>query len=133
MSGFNRFIQENIGTLNVSQELGITSKMTLGTLEGVPVQTTTYNTGDGETIITWDEGITGCGALTDLAAVVLYDVAGGNLQLFVGAETRDDESITVTFTTGLTATEVIAYLFFYRGTAGTFIVSDSVADVCAAP
>ena len=133
MSGFNRFIQVNIGTLDGSNELGISSKMALGTLEDVAIVTGTYNTGDGETIVVWDQTITGNGALTDSVGLVVYNPDGADLQVFTPVITRDDESITVTATTGLTATDVIVYLFFYRGTGETFVVSDSVADVCAAP
>lgn len=133
MSGFNRFIQVNIGTLNGSNELSITSKMALGTLEDVALIAGTYATGDGETIVTWDETTSGNGALTDSVGLVVYDPDGADLQVFTPAITRDDESITVTAKTGLTATDVIVYLFFYRGSGETFVVSDSVADICAAP
>jgi hypothetical protein len=133
MSGFNRFIQVNIGTLDVSDKLTITSKMALGTLEGVPSITGTYNTGTGETIITWDQTVYGNGALTDSVGVVTYDQANDDLTVFTPVTTRDDETISVTARTGLTATAVFAYLFFYRGTGETFVVSDSVADICAAP
>ena len=133
MSGFNRFIQVNIGTLDVSDKLTITSKMALGTLEGVGSITGTYNTGDGETIVTWDQTVYGNGALTDSVGLVVYDQTNDDLTVFTPAVTRDDESITVTARVGLTATAVFAYLFFYRGTGETFVVSDSVADICAAP
>jgi hypothetical protein len=133
MSGFNRFIQVNIGTLDVSDKLTITSKMSLGTLEGVPSITGTYNTGTGETIITWSQTVYGNGALTDSVGVVTYDQANDDLTVFTPVTTRDDETISVTARASLTATAVIAYLFFYRGTGETFVVSDSVADICAAP
>jgi hypothetical protein len=133
MSGFNRFVQVNIGTLDGSYELGIASKMALGTLEDVSLITGTYNNGDGETIVTWDEATSGNGALTDSVGLVVYDPTNANLTLFTPVVTRDDESITVTARVGLTATDIIVYLFFYRGTGETFVVSDSVSDVCAAP
>lgn len=133
MSGFNRFIQVNIGTLDVSDKLTITSKLALGTLESVGLITGTYNTGDGETIVVWDETAYGNGALTDSVGLVVYDQVNDDLTVFTPAVTRDDESITVTARVGLTATAVFAYLFFYRGTGETFVVSDSVADICAAP
>ena len=133
MSGFNRWIQVNLPLLDVTDKLTVNNKMTLGTLEGVSLATGTYATGDGETIVVWDETINGNGALTDSVGLVVYDEANDNLSVFTPAITRDDETITVTFTTGLTATDVLVYLFFYRGTGATFIVSDSTADICAAP
>ena len=133
MSGFNRFIQVNIGTLDGSYELGVTSKMALGTLEGVELITGTYDTGDGETVVTWSQTTVGNGALTDSVGLVVYDPDSANLTVYTPVVTRDDESITVTAKTGLTATAVIVYLFFYRGTGESFVVSDSVADICAAP
>jgi hypothetical protein len=107
--------------------------MALGTLEGVGVATGTYATGTGETIVTWSQTVYGNGALTDSVGLVVYDQTNDDLSVFTPATTRDDETITVTARTGLTATEVFVYLFFYRGTGETFVVSDSVADICAAP
>jgi len=133
MSGFNKFISLNLSTLDGSLHLVATSKLAVGTLEGVSAITGTYATGDGETIVTWDQTITGNGALTDSVGLVVYDAVADNFQVFTPVTTRDDETITVTATTGLTATAVICYLFFYRGTSETFVVSDSVGDVCAAP
>ena len=132
MSGFNKFISVNISTLNGSNHLVAASKLSVGTLEGVDTSGATYNTGDGETVITWDETVTGNGALTDSVGLVVYDAVDDNFQVFTPAVTRDDESITVTATTGLTPTSVFAYLFFYRGTSETFVVSDSLGRSCAA-
>lgn len=132
MSGFNRFIQVNIGTLDGSNKLTVASKMALGTLEGVDLITGTYETADGVTIVTWDETTTGNGALTDSVGLVVYDESKDNLTVFTPATTRDDESVTGTVDAGLTPTEVLVYVFFYRGTGEDFVVSDSQSDICAA-
>lgn len=132
-SGFNAFISENINTLDGSNKLQVSSIMSKGTLDGVASITATYNTGDGEIVVTFDDTVEGNGLATDIAYLVVYDVAGNKLALYTDNDERSSGTTGCTISSGLTATSVIVWLFFTQGTGSSLIVSDSVGDVCAAP
>ena len=133
-SGYNAFMSEMLLSVDASHDLQVTSRVTIGSLEPASGVTVTYATATGATIFTWDEDVYGNGLLTDYVGVIVYDKT---TQVFrgytTGTTTRDDETKTVTLATGLTATNLMGFLWFYRGTGSTFVVSDSVADVAAAP
>ncbi|NTW77529.1 MAG: hypothetical protein HGB33_07130 [Syntrophaceae bacterium] len=133
MSGFNAWISNNLNLLDGSKQLTASAIMSKGTLEGVSAVTATYATASGEVELTWDGTIFGNGETTDLCRLVVYDKANEDLYFFGGIFTRADENFVATIKIGLTATGVIAYLFFTRGTGSELVVSDSIGDVCAAP
>jgi hypothetical protein len=133
MSGFNRWMQVNYSTLDGSNDLTITSKMAEGTLEGVTGFTVTYATGTGECIGAWDGTIVGNGLDTDFVVLCVYDKTTNSFFVGTGTDIRSAEILSLAISSGLTATNLIGYLFAFRGTGSEFVTSDSVADVAAAP
>ena len=133
MSGFNKFISLNIGTLDGSNKLVAGSIMAKGTLESIPSIVATYATGTGVVNCVGSGVPTGNGLTTDAVYVVAYDKVSGDIACEVAGENRSNGDWSLTFTAGLTATNVIAWVFCQRGTGSELVVSDSVGDVCAAP
>lgn len=133
MSGFNAFVKENIGKLGTGNVIDLDCVMAKGNLEGVAVITGTYSTGNGNTTLTWDKAVSGNGLVTDSIAVVVADVTGKKLYGFTPVATRDDENVIVVIPSGLVATAVIVFAFFYRSVDDQLEVSNSVSDTCAAP
>jgi len=132
MSGFNAFISANYSTLDGSNDLVASSVLADGTLESIHTNTSTYSTSTGEVEATIDGTIQGNGLATDELIAVAYDK---NTELFyvsTGSQPRSGGLCVVTIPTGLTATNIICYVFAHRGTGASFVVSPSVGDVCAA-
>jgi hypothetical protein len=133
MSGFNKFISLNYNTLDGSNDLQATSIISKGTLENLHNATATYDTADGDIVVTFNGIVSGNGLLTDNVACVAYDK---NLETFMcdfGSNTRGDGSYLFTWLAGKTATNVIVWVFAFRGTGVDMVISDSIGDVCAAP
>lgn len=131
MSGFNKFISANYATLDVSNDLVATSKMSIGSLEGLGTAIATYVSATGILTCLYSDTITGNGLANDFVALVVYDK---NLETFYITDisgTRDDATIARNCGIGKTATDLIAFVFAYRGTGATFIVSDSSGDVAS--
>lgn len=124
-SGFNAFISANYSTLNTSNQFQLTSKITQGTLEGTSVISAVYNNTSGVLSVDWDANISGNGLPTDRIWAVVYDKASKN---FVAASPLDDRSAvsaSIVAPSGLTASNIILYLFATRGTGSSLMVSDS--------
>lgn len=133
MSGFNAFISENYSTLDGSNDLVATSLISKGTLETLHTNVSTYDTATGDINCQFTPDISGNGEDTDLVFIVAYDK---NLETFVtytSAADRSTGQIIFTWLTGKTATNVLTWVFAYRGTGAALVVSDSVGDICAAP
>ena len=132
MSGYNRFMQVNYSSLDGSNDLTITSLMADGTLETLKTNATVYTSGSGAVVITYDDTIVGNGLTTDSVLGIVYDKTNNNFYFSDGSDTRGSGATNLTLPTGLTATNLIGYVFAFRGTGETFIVSDSIADVASA-
>jgi len=123
MSGFNRWIQLNIGELDVSNEITVDNIMSTGTLESIRALISATVNGDDIDIV-WDFRHVGNGLDTDSIGVVFYDVSEDQLQFLSVAEDRSDGAASVTPDETPVASDLI-FLFLYRGTGSEFIVSDS--------
>lgn len=132
MSGFNRWISLNYALANSSGVISNTAIMAQGTLEPTDSNTSTYNTATGEVLTTFNVTTHGNGLATDNIVLVVYDTVNKDFYVANQEDPRSEGSIETTIPTGLTATNVIAWVFFYRGTGSEMIVSDSLGDVCAA-
>lgn len=124
-SGFNAFISANYSTLNASNQFQLTSKITQGTLEGTSVITAVYNISTGVITVDYDANTSGNGLPTDMIWAVVYDKASKN---FVAASALDERaavSAAINAPSGLTASNLILYLFATRGTGSSLLVSDS--------
>jgi len=133
MSGFNAWISENYILVDGSNKLQATSLMAKGNLETLHTNTSTYDTATGETSISWTAGIQSNGASDDTVGIVIYEKTTDRFFFDIGNITRNDGTTLVTIDSGFSATNVIVYIFAYRGTGPALEVSDSVGDVTATP
>lgn len=95
-----------------------------------------YTTGTGVVEFTWSEG-TEIGASSDDSVMgYVYDEDEDKWYAAAASVSRDDENISVTCPTGLTATDLHAFLVFYTGTLGVGTVescSDSAYSAVTLP
>ncbi len=134
-SGYNDFVKANINLLGADPyPLTANNKIALGTLQPVAGVTAVYTTGDGSIDLTWTNNTGQGNALaTDIAVAVIAKLNGSKFWVYdEEVETRSDGALGINIDTGLTATDLVAFLFFKRGTGPSLIVSDSVGDVAAA-
>lgn len=135
MSGFNRFVSTNImefvdPTFNVTDSM----KTALGTMLGVADLTCEYTTANGNAEFTWTNNTNGStGLVGDVAVIVIAHQDGTVHYAALTAITRGDGGNTVVIDSGLTAGELIGFVFFTRGTGSALDVSDSSAVVATAP
>jgi hypothetical protein len=133
MSGFNAFIKENYTTVDGSNKLQTTSILSKGTLDPSDTISAVYTTGSGQVQVTWSDAIEGNGLGTDDSNAVIYDTTTGKMWASSSLDTRANGTGSFTIDAGLTATNLLCWQFFSRGTGGSLIVSDSIGDTCAAP
>lgn len=133
MSGFNRWISENIGLLITGNKMNATAIMAKGTLTPTAILTHTYNTASGAVECTWLGTAVGNQTTSDLLVIVAYDNVNGALYSETTNYVRNVAGGDITIATGLTASNVIVYCFFIQGTGPNLIVSDSEGHVCVAP
>ena len=111
-SGWGNFLSANL--LAMGNSFDITKAiMAQGSLDGVSIATCTYDDGTGEIEITWGTSSPVNGEQTDVASVVVYNDDTREV-VFASTEgdSRADEATTVTIATGLTATDLHAFLIF---------------------
>jgi len=130
MSGFNAFISQNYDLADAVGAIDKTAIMSLGTLEGLTTVTVEYNTGTGAVDFSWDGTIQGNGLATDNIFCVVMDETTQDFKYAgdPGAFTRVDNGANFTIETGLTATNLIGWVFAYRGTGANLVISDSVGE-----
>jgi len=108
--GWGKFIGTNLVEMDgtFAGEAGILS---LGSLEGVVDLAATYDTATGAVDITYDGTILANGASTDYPQVAIYDKIGKSIiTMAFDGDQREEEEISLTTHTGLTATDVYVYL-----------------------
>jgi len=133
MSGFNKFISLNYGTLSVANKLSLTSIMSKGTLEPAPISTCTYATATGEIQVTYPITPSGNGLATDECEILAYDEVGDKLFYSHSGATRGDGANSITIDAGLSPAAVFVWIFFYQGSGQSLLVSDSDSSVTVAP
>lgn len=133
MSGFNNFISRNWDNSLSTGKLTTSNLMAHGTLEPITDLACTYTTGTGALAMTWTGTIVGNGLDTDEIIFVAYESVSGYAYTIANNTARNAGSDSGTIPAGFTATNVIVFGFLWRGTGQNLIVSDSLADTCAAP
>ena len=131
MSGFNAFISKNYAKLQTGNVLNESAVLSVGTLESTTLVSGIYSTSTYVCTATWDKIISGNGLATDKVCMVAYDKANNRWYVESGVETRNSANATITLPSGLTATNIYVYVFFFRGTGSGFTVSNSIGDQCA--
>lgn len=134
MSGYNAFIKYNIMHLSDSTyELTTNNVMSRGNLLGVSNLAATYYTLNGDVSVSWENNQNGStGLSTDLYFLVIVNKDGTVYKSWEPGDTRGDEGTNISIPSGLSASDVIVYLFFYRGSGSALQVSDSSAVVPSA-
>lgn len=138
MSGFNLFVKTNIGAF-VGPSFPVTTSVLVGKgiLEGVSGLGCTYTTATGALAITWDDNSAINNALsTDLPYVVIADTAGNVYTADLDddvANQRSKGTLVFSIAPGLTPSNVICFLGFYRGSGIEFMNSNSTGVLCTAP
>lgn len=134
MSGYNYFVSQNIMLLNSSYELTTANLMAKGNLLGVANLQSTYSTSNGALNLNWDDNSNGTtGLSSDLLFFVTASKSGNVLSMGLTSASRSDRSFNDTLPPGLTASSLITYAFFVRGSGSSVSVSDSAAVVNTAP
>jgi len=107
-----------------------------GSLPFDPISASGYTTASGIVAFEWAEGTEVGSAGTDSVMGYVYDFDADKWYAADAPVTRADEAINVTCPTGLTATDLHAFLVFYTGTLGTGTViscSDSAYAAVTLP
>lgn len=126
MSGYNYFIQQNIAALAATTYYLTTgNKLTKGTLE--PVKTVAGVLSGGVVTFTWVKTCVGNGLVTDDITSIVVNKETFATYIEEGADTRNDQTSTVTCTGETDASKLIGFISCSRGTGSSFVVSDSVS------
>jgi len=132
-SGFNAWMSENYSLLDGSDVITASNIFSKGTLEPLHGTTCVYTSGTGACQFTNDGSIQGNGLSTDSLVLGIMHKTTKQVWLVPTGVGRTSPSGAVTVTTGLTATDLLAFAFCYRGTGSEMVVSDSTAAFCTAP
>jgi len=133
MSGFNAWIKENYSLSSSAGVIDETALMSKGTLVGTTVTEAEYTSGSGQVVVTFDTTLTGNAQNTDSILCTVLLKASQVLSVFLPIATRGDGTFNVALDTGLTPTDIVVFVTFYRGTGAEMIVSDSDSVVGSAP
>ena len=133
-SGYNAWVSENIMKLAATTyNLQVTNVMSKGSLLGVDTLAYPYDTSDGSGTIGWDDNTNGTtGLATDIFCYVISSLSGEIYDVAVTSATRADGAFAPTMPSGLTASNIIVFGFFKRGTGSEVLVSDSSAVIATA-
>jgi len=133
MSGFNAFMSENYSLLDGSNVITANNIFSKGTLEPLHGVSAVYTTGTGAAVFDNLGSIMGNGLGTDSVYLGIIHKTTKQVWVTPTGVSRTSPDGTVTCSTGLTATDLLAFAFCYRGTGPDLIVSDSGAAFCTAP
>jgi hypothetical protein len=135
MSGFNAFIKYNIMQLaSTTYYWTVNNIISRGNLLGVSGLSATYNTSNGEIVVSWADNTNGStGLATDELNLVVLTKDGTKYFTEFTWDARDGASASLNIDSGLTAADVLLFGFFSRGTGSALEVSDSSAVQCTAP
>ncbi len=134
-TGWSSFLKKNLLSQVTTSFVYSTMVLSLGSLYRTLIATSTYATGDGESIVTWSSAIENNQLSTDASHLFWIDETTGQFWYDVTSEiARSVGTATVTGVIGLTATNVHSYLWFGQDMdTDNPVVSDSQYKICAAP
>jgi len=138
MSGYNLFIKTNISKF-VTPDFYVTTGVLVadGNLEGIDDLSATYSTADGQIAINWSDNSGTNDALgSDKLYLVICDKTGAIFaagMLSGVTDIRETEAKTAFATPGKTASDILVFAGFYRGTGSALVFSPSKAVACTAP
>jgi hypothetical protein len=123
MSGFNAWIAENYSETNATGILDATVIMAKGTLTKQMIDTAVY--GGTEFDVTWVENENGNALPTDSIMCICYNLVAKQFFFAAAPVARSVETITVPAPEGGAGADNILWIFAFRGSGPSFIVSDS--------
>ena len=133
MSGFNSFVKSIFPDVSSTGLIQVACKVTKGTLEPIRNLVATYTTGTGAFSLTWVGDIIGNGLATDHVNVLILNSTDNSVVAYIPTVAdRSEETFDSVTTSGLTATNLIFFVWCDRGTGSEFMVSDSLGDVASA-
>lgn len=134
MSGFNAFVKYNIMHLSANDYyLTTDNQMSRGNVLGVEGLTGTYDETNGAFNLQWSNNSNGStGLSSDIAYLVIAHKDGTIYNSISTAEPRTSGDFSNSIASGLTNSDLIYYLFFFRGTGSSVEVSNSSAVVPSA-
>lgn len=134
MSGYNYFIQQFINSASSSGLALATSVVSKGGLEPASILTATYATATGDVVVTFDGTPQGNGLGSDSVGLLVLDKTTNDVLFYsIDKSIREDGTLTESLDSGLTATNLMFYIFCSRGTGSTYMVSNSVGQQAVAP
>lgn len=131
-SGYNAVMSDWLFNADVTNDLIAACSISKGTLSPQSIDISTYATGTGLVEIAWTESLVGNQLSTDKPHALIFDKSSGLLYFDSGANTRAEETMSMTIPTGLTVANLLTFAFFSQGSGSTMIVSDSTSYVTEA-
>ncbi|MBC8229470.1 hypothetical protein H8E77_07985 [bacterium] len=134
ISGWAQWMKKNLDNLSSAVMDYANMVFALGSLYATAITASTYTTGTGACVITFSNSSVNNQADTDKSYAIVFD-AGTGLYYYnmSGSAARSTGTMTVTCPTGLTATDLEAYLWFSQGTAPDMVISNSQHATSVAP
>lgn len=125
MSGYNALVKSVFPDASSTGLLTTACNIAKGSLETISGLVAEYSA--GTLGLTWSGSITGNGLITDSLNVLIVNKTNNSIVHYEsGFSTRGDESQNLNIAIGLTATNLLVFVFASRGTGSDFIVSNSL-------
>jgi hypothetical protein len=125
MSGFNALVKKNLPLCEEDGTLGVSNVISAGSLECINLSAGTYNPGTGAVSCTFSPVCTGNGLASDKVVIVVYDRFERFSYVNDTGVLRSAGTITAALPAGLTAADLLAFAFVYRGTAPNYEIANS--------
>lgn len=133
MSGFNAFVKSVFENVSSTGLIEAACKVTKGTLETLGTLTATYTTATGAYTTSWTADAVGNGLGSDNVDLLIIDKSNNQIVLYAeGVASREIGLFDGSIDPGKTATNLVFFVWAYRGTGSEFMVSDSSGDVASA-
>jgi len=134
-TGWSSFLKKNLISQVTTSFVYSTMVLALGSLYRTIILTSTYNTADGECVVTWSVTPENNQLATDESHLFWIDEDTGQFWYDLNSKVaRSVGTVTVTGVKLLTATNVHSYLWFGQAMdTDDPVVSDSQYLICAAP
>jgi len=133
MSGFNSFQKVNISQCDAVTGLTVNNKTMQGSLESTTFLTAEYDTVTGNINLTTSASVLGNGLATDKMLIVVFDKTNNIAFVSDAINLRSETGATMAIGEGRTATDLIVFVSYYRGTAPDYLMSNSLAAFATAP
>lgn len=133
MSGYNFFIMDFIKNASSAGLATSDCLVVNGTITKPTILSSDYTAATGDLHIVWDPNLVGNQLNTDNVSFLALDKTNNDVLTYSpSSKVFSDGDVNITLSTGLTAANVISYVWLSRGTGSDFLVSDSDGMVSGA-